>query len=289
MLPLELERFIFEKAAHDDLSNIPSLLRVARRVQKWIEPLLYRTLITDDSPKGRSLKRTIYVKPPRFFSEHTRNLYLTGAGKWTEDYAHDLLALCPRLTALAVSGIWGSFQQESVKKISGVRRWSGFLYAVFGYSSMPDIGLARYPCFANVTHMEIFDTFTDDDVFISSALASLPSLTHLCLTDTTSDILILIAGTCTKLEALVYMPSTHKEARAMADHPPFPSADPRFVVSRLQFTVFWRDWELNTDTTTGFWAAADRFIARKRSGEIQESSYWLEYKWPMSGTQEHPH
>ncbi|KAJ7054133.1 hypothetical protein C8F01DRAFT_496362 [Mycena amicta] len=233
-----------------------------------LEPLLYRTLITDNSSKGHALKQFIYTKPSGFFREHTHNLYLTSAGKWSEDYVRDLLQLCPQLTALAVSGIWGNPQQELVKQIGGVRRWSGFLYSLFGTSNLHAIDFSRCACFSNVTHMDIFDTFEDDDdLFICPALAGLPALTHLCLMDATPSVLTLVAEACPRLQVLVYMPSILDEARAIAEEPPFAPVDPRFVVSRLRLRLFWADWEL-FGTSAGFWAAADAFVARKRKGEI---------------------
>ncbi|KAK7033744.1 hypothetical protein R3P38DRAFT_2914725 [Favolaschia claudopus] len=44
VLPPELEREIFETAAHLDRSDIPTLLLVYRRVHEWIEHLLYRSI-----------------------------------------------------------------------------------------------------------------------------------------------------------------------------------------------------------------------------------------------------
>ncbi|KAJ7495503.1 hypothetical protein FB451DRAFT_1387524 [Mycena latifolia] len=53
ILPLELERQIFELTAVSRPVSIPNLLRVAWRVKHWVEPLLYRTLVIGaDSIQG---------------------------------------------------------------------------------------------------------------------------------------------------------------------------------------------------------------------------------------------
>ncbi|KAJ7918208.1 hypothetical protein B0H13DRAFT_1869686 [Mycena leptocephala] len=48
-LPLDLEREIFELAARQYPTSIPSYLRVCQRVHTWLEPFLYRVLNLDNS------------------------------------------------------------------------------------------------------------------------------------------------------------------------------------------------------------------------------------------------
>nr|GAT57025.1 predicted protein [Mycena chlorophos] len=290
-LPTELERIIFEEAATCHSSSILKLIRVARRVRVWIEPFLYRTLITDNTPRGLALQRTIYTKRPGFFREHTRQLYLTGAGKWCESYVRDLLLeLLSKggtgVSSLAVSGIWTTPQQKLLQNLAGVRRWSGFLYSLFGHEMIYDdlsTHFASCACFALVTHMDIFDTFGDEDASsLCTALSTLPKLTHLCFTDATPLVLKTVAEQCPELKVLVYMPSRINDARLMADHPPAPFAtlEPRFAVNVLVSRRFWRDWEFNSDPhTSGFWAAAEAFVDRKRRGDKTASAYWMDYGW----------
>ncbi|KAJ7618285.1 hypothetical protein DFH06DRAFT_1012088 [Mycena polygramma] len=69
VFPLDLKREIFETMALLHPSQIPTLLRVARRVLCWIEPLLYRTLrITESNPgMARAHLKAMKSKPPVFF------------------------------------------------------------------------------------------------------------------------------------------------------------------------------------------------------------------------------
>ncbi|KAJ7121829.1 hypothetical protein C8R43DRAFT_1136349 [Mycena crocata] len=47
VLPVELEREIFEIAAHSRPRSVPTLVLVASRVKVWVEPFLYRTIFLD--------------------------------------------------------------------------------------------------------------------------------------------------------------------------------------------------------------------------------------------------
>ncbi|KAJ7213780.1 hypothetical protein C8J57DRAFT_288477 [Mycena rebaudengoi] len=62
--PPELEREIFEMAAIDIPQSMPQLVRVARRVCVWIEPLLYRTLIVT-APWSDALRLAIEIHPAK--------------------------------------------------------------------------------------------------------------------------------------------------------------------------------------------------------------------------------
>ncbi|KAF7325774.1 hypothetical protein MKEN_00427900 [Mycena kentingensis (nom. inval.)] len=285
-LPIELERLIFELAASQWPSQIPRLLLVAQRVRRWLEPRLYHTLITDASPKARALQTLIYTKPTGFFAQHTHQVYLTGAGHWSENHVRELLLLVPALDALAVSGIWGSPQQKLLRDVRGVRRWSGYLESVYAWGSEPAaLALGTYAAFAGVTHMELFDDLSEELLLaptLCAALASLPALTHLCLTDTTRAVLRDVGEACPRLEVLLFMSPVTAELEKMLRDPPFSTEEQmraRFVVTRL-WGGFWVDWEVNPGTSGGFWRAADAFLERKRNREIADSMFWLEYKCP---------
>ncbi|KAJ7664499.1 hypothetical protein DFH06DRAFT_1324050 [Mycena polygramma] len=69
VFPPELEREAFETTALLYPGEIPTLLRVARCVLGWIEPLLYRVihLASNDEPTARALLHAMSTKPPSFF------------------------------------------------------------------------------------------------------------------------------------------------------------------------------------------------------------------------------
>ncbi|KAJ7182911.1 hypothetical protein C8R43DRAFT_1116525 [Mycena crocata] len=100
-LPAELEREIFRLAAKICPQTAPTLLRVARRVLVWVEPLLYETLILDcsvDDSLHPSLRLVLETKPPDFFRQHVRNLFLGGAFRELDIILHS--QFCP------LSRIW---------------------------------------------------------------------------------------------------------------------------------------------------------------------------------------
>ncbi|KAF7369274.1 P-type phospholipid transporter [Mycena venus] len=72
-LPTELEQEIFTMAATIHEETMPTLLRVARRVFVWVEPLLYRTLMFDGTTGETAFSiavQSIQAKSPAFVHEN---------------------------------------------------------------------------------------------------------------------------------------------------------------------------------------------------------------------------
>ncbi|KAJ6476343.1 hypothetical protein C8R45DRAFT_1102600 [Mycena sanguinolenta] len=272
VFPLELEREIFEIAALSDSNTLPSLLRVARRVLEWIEPLLYRVIVLDGLARADACHRVLELKPT-VLAIGVRHLFLNASSKWEEEDVHSLLRLCaPQLLSLAVVA---PLQQPTLIPILlhmvQLRRWVGSLKGLFGSYAAIDLSL---PCFRTVTHMDIFDDFEDDNEgMICAALAALPCLTHLCLNGGSLDLIPRLLVHCVQIQVVVSMHIGIIRVREIAANPP--TADARFVVSRTG--SYWGDWELGAQGKTDFWAAAEAFIARKRRGEIEASCNLLEH------------
>ncbi|KAJ6518752.1 hypothetical protein C8R45DRAFT_949139 [Mycena sanguinolenta] len=279
IFPPELEREIFETAALLDFRTLPSLLRVARRVLEWMEPLLYRVLTLPhkwDSPRAAACRRALRLKPTVLVNG-VRHLFLAGYTDWPDNDVHTLIRLCaPQLLSFAVVA---SLEQPSLlpsfAHITQLRRWVGNLEDFFGgprdgtYSAL-DLSL---PAFRTITHMDIFDEFTDENVaVISAGLAALPCLTHLCLNDIPLDRVTRISAQCVRLCVLVLMVTFAEDT---ADN--VPMMDVRIVLTVIG--DYWADWEVAARGGTDFWAAADEFVARKRRGEIAASSYMLVHDW----------
>ncbi|KAJ7633578.1 hypothetical protein DFH06DRAFT_1222301 [Mycena polygramma] len=111
LLPVELEREIFEWAALLHPRSIPTFLRVARRFQIWLEPLLYRVICVDIprltyrdlfTPGIPSLLNAIKSKPAGLFGA-VRHLFLCNVS--LED-GIAVLQACPGLVDLMVA-FWG--------------------------------------------------------------------------------------------------------------------------------------------------------------------------------------
>ncbi|KAJ7176743.1 hypothetical protein C8R46DRAFT_43675 [Mycena filopes] len=269
-LPVELEREIFETAALSHRETIPTLLRVARRVHVWIEPLLYTAIGLCNSSKFEAIQRIMRTKPPTFLRNSVRHLFINNTGDMGS-VGYDLLQLCPKIESFAILGSYSPTTLLPIlQEISGVRRWCGDLEGMFGSAAAVDLGL---PFFRNVTHMDLFNSCVDQHVWIMPALAALPALTHLGLTD--SD----VAFKFLRL-VLEELPRLQVLAVTLEDNDPWegipfsaPVSDPRFVV--VVNGDYWVNWEIGALGGIDFWAAADLFVARKRKGEIDASHVWL--------------
>ncbi|KAJ6598390.1 hypothetical protein DFH09DRAFT_1394599 [Mycena vulgaris] len=269
VLPVELEREIFETTALLHRNTIPVLLRVARRVLIWIEPLLYTVLSMYEEEMAKAVQRAMRVKLPSFFRDNVRHLWLNPSLSMSDEELYDLLRLCPRLVSLACFGDFSSpVLLPILQGMSEVRRWSGSLDCLFGSRAAIDLG---NPFFRTVTHMNIVGALAMDnsDLQMCGGLAAMPALTHLCQSAALwyGDFLRHVLDQCSHLQLVVNFLHTPdiEVARRIAASPPV--ADVRFVVYVCD--NYWDDWYTGTRGGNDFWAAADAFVARKRRGEIE--------------------
>ncbi|KAF7373256.1 hypothetical protein MSAN_00534500 [Mycena sanguinolenta] len=280
VLPPELEREMFETAALLDFRTIPSLLRVARRVLEWIEPLLYRVVVIGrSSQKDKAYRRALELKPT-VLAKSVQHLFVIDIdlSHWLEDDMNSLLQLCAT-QLLSLASFSSAFYKPTLLPVLlqavWLRRWAGRLECLFGGHSAVDLSFPSFPVFHTITHMDIFDHFTDEnEEAICAGLASLPCLTHLCLSYSTRlDPIARILIQCPRLRLLVLMDVEDEMINEIAENPP--TMDVRFVVSGAG--SYSRDWEVGARGGTDFWAAADEFVARKRRGEIEASHFLLDH------------
>jgi hypothetical protein len=211
------------------------------------------------------------TKPASFFEKSVRHVLLNSIvyppqqespeDLFSEEEDVALLRLCPRL--LSFYCLVDHCKPVLLPILEGLlqaRRWTGSLQCLFG--SAADVDL-RHPFFLSVTHMEIFEV----DMHICAGLASMLTLTHLCL-DENLEVAILahVLDHCSNLQVLVNMFDFQGDAQGVADNPPV--TDVRFVVVAIACHSYWDEWELGARAGVDFWVAADTFIARKRRREI---------------------
>ncbi|KAJ6476346.1 hypothetical protein C8R45DRAFT_1009708 [Mycena sanguinolenta] len=266
VLPPELEREIFEITALSDFHRIPCLLRLARRVLEWIEPLLYRVVVVEHSPMADAYRRMLRQKPD-VLAKGVQHLLVTSLSNWPKEDVHSLLRLCaPQLLSLAGSPtIYKPTLLPIFSHMTQLRRWVGSLKNLFAGYPAVDLSL---PVFHTITHMDILDNFTIENNVVIAGLAVLPCLTHLCLDRSTLGHIPRILARCAHLQVLVFRTFRAKE---VADNPP--TTDVRFVV--IQIGGYWKDWKVGIRGGIDFWAAADEFVARKRLGDIEVSCFLL--------------
>ncbi|KAJ7766847.1 hypothetical protein B0H16DRAFT_1522606 [Mycena metata] len=274
-LPLDLEREIFETTALSYPGTLPTLLRVSRRVLVWIEPLLYRALRADSPKTAAAIERAMELKPPSFFSDNVRSLYISSYCGWPNQTRCAFLRLCPNLVSLSL-GPTEPPTTAILPVLAGilhVRMWQGSLWHLFGEAD-PDPG---HPFFRTITHMDLLRLTRPSLSSTLLSLGQMPALTHLCLHDVTVDVVSRLLRECSRLQILLVVFPPHYPAERKSLKISSAITDVRcVVVMRSRYPLGSDDWlNLNHD----FWAGAETFVARKRRGELEVSARWLEPGW----------
>ncbi|KAJ7489094.1 hypothetical protein FB451DRAFT_682518 [Mycena latifolia] len=169
ILPLELEREIFEITARLYPQMAPTLLRVAQRVLVWIEPIVYETLIVHSNMLHPSLFLALESKPASFFHKNVRNLLLDLENHESSsiDRLNLLLSACTAVIDLALFDPHPSMLPHLAAM--KLQRLSVHLYSLF---LSHEIDFAGQPFFATITHLNVHDwelqETTDFDTIDSS-------------------------------------------------------------------------------------------------------------------------
>jgi hypothetical protein len=123
------------------------------------------------------------------------------------------------------------------------------------------------PCFANLTHLDSFDTSSAIMMLPPSQLGALPSLTHFAMHGLPAGLLLAVLIGCPRLEVVVNLygrPGDEVAFRGTS------LADVRHV-SMVVPDYEW-DWRSGVRGGSDFWSRADMFVAKKKRGEIEPSS-----------------
>ncbi|KAJ6475120.1 hypothetical protein C8R47DRAFT_704193 [Mycena vitilis] len=278
VLPKELEMKIFEIAAYSQPKSITKLLLVARRVRVWLEPLLYRILSisldatgfpSSDPPYDGSRMtlpdwfKILETKSPAFLRDSVRCVALL---MLPEASVVSLLSSCSRISRLAIWHI--SPKPTFLHAIAALPllRLSADL-ALFG---PPGVDLGR-PILNQLTHLDTFSQELCANTWLT--LACLPCLTHLAITITLTNAdpaaIPNIVANCTSIEVLVLLSHT-----AGLDQYDYFSDDPRTLIIVVGFR-FLEEWERSAHGDEDFWVRAERFIEKRRSGEVHASQYTI--------------
>ncbi|KAJ7883856.1 hypothetical protein B0H14DRAFT_3746103 [Mycena olivaceomarginata] len=250
--PVELEREIFETTALMHPTAIPGLLRLARRVLIWIEPFLYRVVWAG---RHAGIIEAIKAKPPSFFHNAVRHLFLDGSDEWSMEEARQLLKLCKGAVTFAVVGRFSNPTLLPILAEMQIQRMSVVLAPLFGGRQFIDL---RNQSFASITHLAIFDLSETVETKISPLIPTLPALTHFSLySDLETPVIQKLLVECPRLQVLLILwPYSYKVAAAKwAKNSPV--RDARFVVAL--FTEYWDDWENGARGRPHMWSEADSF------------------------------
>ncbi|KAJ7662783.1 hypothetical protein DFH06DRAFT_1296356 [Mycena polygramma] len=275
-LPPDLERCIFECTALSRPVSIPKLMRVAWRVKHWVEPLLHRTVVVGiETIDGIPLCEPTEFPRSTNFAHAVRNVMIT-----TSKYENmtTLMHSYPNMENLYLM-FHGGFPTVAHGGFNSLKQ----LYA------SPRIFLAVvHPAnsagFANLTHLELFPPMTPSRDEPSSeilarwtVLGKLPKLTHLALPSMDiPGICSMVLSDCKSLRALIVFKIQPGPSPTMDRL----SNDPRFMMMMVQ--NYTADWQQGVLTGDDYWARADAFIAKRKTGEIDRSTFFVDerkIKW----------
>ncbi|KAF7362785.1 hypothetical protein MVEN_00628200 [Mycena venus] len=275
VFPLELEREIFETAAFGDRELIPTLLRVCQRVHTWVEPLLYRVLLTSIDSEYPWLS-AIQSKPASFLQKAVHHVYLRMDRRDTSTFK-DILLKCSGVRNLVLDA---NFDPSMVQVVDNMRLQRLGLYLPFNWTNTP----LPYRSLSSLTHLEIYSELSSEDPNWTNWLqfASLPALTHVCLSGEFPDDVLprALVGCPSLIVGIVAFWDSHgaveNEAAEFAES--LNSTDPRVVV--MVIPKYKDDWESGARGGSDFWMRAEAFVLRKRKGEIEAKCYYLDESDP---------
>ncbi|KAJ7617910.1 hypothetical protein FB45DRAFT_932950 [Roridomyces roridus] len=278
MLPLELERAIFEVAAYEEPLCVPRLMLVAWRVKKWVERYLYRILLFSDDPPGL---HGIYAYPYNAPEPDDDILLYTHITSLPVDLLqssvrhlcvgeYDELAQFLLSTCTSVEDFWGSpsGQIDRLARLP-LKRLHCSPLDVFGPKPVD----FSHSLFSHVTHLEIFERHMTVDLPSWSGLASIPHLTHLAFDE--ANFLSIAADLlrmCAFLHVMIYTrPSETSPVPVVSEDL---RQDSRFVVMLCDEYI--KDWQMGALTGVDFWSRAEDFVGKRRTGQVDRLQYVIE-------------
>ncbi|KAJ7699046.1 hypothetical protein B0H17DRAFT_1049990 [Mycena rosella] len=264
-LPPELERAIFELAAHTDRTAIPKLLRVAQRVLIWLEPLLYRVLRFDGANPSVTQLEAIKAKPASFLASAVRHVNFDG--NVSLDVVKSILESCPGIVNLGLGWELGNPTFSPVLGNMRIQRLSANLRELFRRDGESAVDL-EHPMFNSVTHLELLDDLGTKTEVWMKRLSTLSTLTHLSFSPPDGDNLPLmqnILAATPRIQVLLisFFFGEEEDARLVAARIKF--VDARLVVG--MYGDYRADWERGARGGDDQWIRADGFVARKGAGK----------------------
>ncbi|KAF7346316.1 hypothetical protein MSAN_01859200 [Mycena sanguinolenta] len=291
VFPLELEREIFEIVARSSTKLIPPLLRVARRVKVWIEPLLYPVIVFCDPLPGHvsfsfpGLLDTLSSQPPGFAAEHIRHLFLPYTVLERETRVARLLAICSGVQDLVLMNTpmprdLGPFRLGLLAKMPLTR-----LCVSAKNLFAPGPVDFTHALFAHVTHLDLLDEVRGSWDTRWAGLALIPRLTHLAFEISMSgswgweNVIYGALKHCPKLQVLALMWSpwlrdTMRQNQYEDKIGRLADSDPRFVIV-LQAS-YTHDWEAGARGGIDAWSRAEQLVgqsaAARSAGLLSEGT-----------------
>ncbi|KAJ7234800.1 hypothetical protein C8J57DRAFT_1531299 [Mycena rebaudengoi] len=267
-LPPDLERRIFELAAHSHRHVIFPLLQVARRTFIWLEPLLYRVVVWDETHPTEEQVRKAYAplkalhsKPPHFVRTAVRHVIIHSRSHTNHPNMDmdGLLLRCTGGISFVAGGAYVTPRLLPILEQIQVQRLSIHLKTLF-QGRIVDL---QHPLFSSVTHLYLFDSSSVQQPFYLQ-LSLLTALTHLRVPEHVPyDALSANLAECRSLRVVVAVSDSHRFRNP-------PVTDSRFVTLLMHDS--WSGFKRGALSGMDFWTRAEEFIASKARGEIEGHS-----------------
>ncbi|KAF7292266.1 hypothetical protein MKEN_01478400 [Mycena kentingensis (nom. inval.)] len=248
-LPPELEREIFTLALMEAHGLARNLFLVAHRVHEWLEPILYRTVFSNESTKLRRIAAS-----PILQNALRRVIFF--------DYSSP----SPQLLTTRTTSSRSCAPSLLVYAQNGSLSISPPFYPADTYPTMD--ALADSPTFASLSHFDVIERI-DGDPRLLGFLIALPALTHVSYNhDLDEEPTRALLNDCKNLVVLVRLAELYHELRGLEQRLPV-TDDPRLVVCAFDH---WWDAVLDGET---YWDEAEDFVRKKRAGEIPHNQFYL--------------
>ncbi|KAK6988678.1 hypothetical protein R3P38DRAFT_276267 [Favolaschia claudopus] len=287
-LPIDLERVVFELAAHNARGEIPRYMRVAWRVKQWLEPVLYQFLFVavynpntlPDGPVGElrririeAMLSLISTKPPSFLRSIKRLILNVAIEQHAKIFDLLVLSACSHVTDLYLMSGRRQLSPAYLPRLCELRHLRRLTVAagLLFYPNPVDYGS---PLFRNITHLELLQNYKPIIFRIGQDLAQAPSLTHIAFAST-ADVPVLHAAVrvIERLKCILFR--ADGSTRLAAIQPLSP--DDRLVCMAYHYSLV-LPWYYGAVNGEDDWAVADKFIAAKRDGKIDASHYLISDK-----------
>ncbi|KAJ7748465.1 hypothetical protein DFH07DRAFT_1035599 [Mycena maculata] len=171
-LPPDLERTIFQLAAHEDPHTTLQIILVAQRCRAWIEPLLYRSVVVCQSSWSLPLFLRTLEANPAHFAKIIKTVQIDPYITLNKPSVTRILSICTGVVHL-VDFSYGRTPFSVLSRLRLERMCIG-LDVIDGLAE----GYLKHAAFAHLTHLQVLDP---PQRWPYIPFADLPSLTHLAL------------------------------------------------------------------------------------------------------------
>ncbi|KAF7305415.1 DUF2470 domain-containing protein [Mycena chlorophos] len=271
--PLELEQLIFEMAA-EDRTDLVRLLTVAKRVNIWLEPILYSILRLIRESNCQAFLHAAASKPPSFLVNNIRRLLLV-----PREELFPALRMCTKTTHVLLMAAADHNTPAGESELLDILGGMDIRCAALRLTSLVPSGnlselRGRHPAFLNLSHLEVLDNLRSIRHSVIPFISNLPSLTHLAFHDSMQpDDVQAILTSCQRLKCLVVLSGSNGYSRDLSSTM---GAALLEKDERLVYTTFLR-WDecLEQGTRPTYWDVADAFIEDKRNGRVADDVLYV--------------